>query len=170
MFSGSIHGHQSWIPDSGSNKDARHQRLLASAAACCYTLPLFKPGGLCADSMEELTGQLGETGNQSATRGYRTTEPARIAGEGRLEQLCIICLPALYCTAQHQFDSAALVSRYCSVCYCPCSCSVVTRWGSQLLFYMASVCAHRQNFCMRFHVLGLFLPTQALAHSQCRCV
>ncbi|DBB02711.1 TPA: hypothetical protein ACH3X3_011658 [Trebouxia sp. C0006] len=38
-----------------------------------------------ADSMEELTGQLGETGNQSATRGYRTTEPARIAGEGVYE-------------------------------------------------------------------------------------
>ena len=37
-----------------------------------------------AESMEELTGQLGETGNQSATRGYRTTEPARIAGEGEL--------------------------------------------------------------------------------------
>ena len=32
--------------------------------------------------MEKLTGELGEVGNQSATRGYRTTEPARICGEG----------------------------------------------------------------------------------------
>ncbi len=108
--------------------------LLASAAACCCTLPLFKPCCLCADSMEKLTGQLGETGNQSATRGYRTTEPARIAGEGRLEQLCISCLPALHCTAQHQYESAALISRHCSVCYCPCRCSVVTRRGAQPLF------------------------------------
>ena len=32
--------------------------------------------------METLTGQLGQTGNQPATRGYNTTEPARVAGEG----------------------------------------------------------------------------------------
>lgn len=38
-----------------------------------------------AESMEELTGELGEVGNQSATRGYRTTEPARICGEGVYE-------------------------------------------------------------------------------------
>ncbi len=107
--------------------------VLASAAACCSALPLFKPGHLCVDSMEELTGQLGETGNQSATRGYRTTEPARIAGEGRLEQLCISCLPVLHCTAPHQYDSAALISKHCSVCCWPCCCSVVIRTGAQPL-------------------------------------
>lgn len=32
--------------------------------------------------METLTGQLGQTGNQPATCGYNTTEPARAAGEG----------------------------------------------------------------------------------------
>lgn len=34
--------------------------------------------------METLTGQLGQTGSQPATRGYNTTEPARVAGEGML--------------------------------------------------------------------------------------
>ena len=144
--------------------------LLASAAACCHKMPLFKPCCLFADSMEKLTGQLGETGNQPATRGYRTTEPARIAGEGRLERLCIICLLALHCTAQHQYHSAAWVSRYCSVCCCSCRCSAVTRWGSQLLFLMASVHVQNQKPCMRFNVLGLLLLTPAPAHSQCRCV
>ena len=48
--------------------------------ACHMTSSNF----LHADSMEKLTEQLGETGNQSATRGYRTTEPARIVGEGGL--------------------------------------------------------------------------------------
>lgn len=37
-----------------------------------------------ADKMETLTGQLGQTGSQPATRGYNTTEPARVAGEGAL--------------------------------------------------------------------------------------
>ena len=37
----------------------------------------------CAESMEELTGKLGETGNQTASMGYRSTEPARICGEGK---------------------------------------------------------------------------------------
>ena len=35
-----------------------------------------------AEKMETLTGQLGQTGSQPATRGYNTTEPARVAGEG----------------------------------------------------------------------------------------
>lgn len=39
---------------------------------------------VCADKMETLTGQLGQTGSQPATRGYNTTEPARVAGEGVL--------------------------------------------------------------------------------------
>ncbi|KAL3131056.1 hypothetical protein ABBQ38_000372 [Trebouxia sp. C0009 RCD-2024] len=38
-----------------------------------------------ADKMETLTGQLGQTGSQPATRGYNTTEPARVAGEGVYE-------------------------------------------------------------------------------------
>lgn len=42
------------------------------------------------ESMEELTGELGEVGNQSATRGYRTTEPARICGEGQISCLVLI--------------------------------------------------------------------------------
>lgn len=46
--------------------------------------------------METLTGQLGQTGNQPATRGYNTTEPARVAGEGDtlLAQLASSCLRA----------------------------------------------------------------------------
>ena len=58
--------------------------------ACIVT----SPHCLYADSMEKLTEQLGEIGNQSSTRGYRTTEPARIVGEGGLALHCI-------CSAGH---------------------------------------------------------------------
>ena len=44
--------------------------------------------------METLTGQLGQTGNQPATRGYNTTEPARVAGEGDILFAQLACLHA----------------------------------------------------------------------------
>jgi len=142
--------------------------LLASAAACCYKLSLFKPCFLCADSMEELTGQLGETGNQSATRGYRTTEPARIAGEGRLEQSCISCLPVLHCTAP--YDSAALTSRHCSVCHCLCCYSVVTRRVLGLCYSL-----HLSALISRFFACNSMFSVhswqqKSCIHSQRRCV
>ena len=59
--------------------------------------------------MEELTGQLGETGNQSATRGYRTTEPARIAGEGEIASLLKPALtPSKSCIPQMGFGNLSL--------------------------------------------------------------
>lgn len=48
----------------------------------CTPVKVSEPYICCTDSMEKLTGGLTETGNQTASMGYRSTEPARICGEG----------------------------------------------------------------------------------------
>ena len=94
--------------------------------------------------------------------------PALLVKVGLL-QPCIICLPALHCNAQHHCNSAALISRHCSHCYCPCGCSVVTM-GFSASVWMASVCAGHQKAGMRCDFLDCSCLHQRLPTSMQVCM
>ena len=76
-----------------------------------------------ADKMETLTGQLGQTGSQPATRGYNTTEPARVAGEG-------VLIPSSMSPSWGHVSSSSLPTRASAVA---CATMCHAQWQAALV-------------------------------------